>query len=281
MLTVRGLVAEMGLELAVGGDVADQLGGRADDALAAPLDDWIGNGDGREQGLCVRMQRPLVERVDRRLLDEAVAARELVPCDTRRLARAVDAVAGGSLIGWAVYHWRFGHRHRVRFGMKTGLAGLASLATIGGRIDIATARGLKFPLDLPAGDLDTLGVYAPVLTHWVDDRWLAHALDKACDYHLKQMFGLPIFFDAGLVVFLPIIFSVAKRFGGSVLMYALPSAGAFAAMHAIVPPHPGPVGAFVQRLCARMITEDLDDRSRWSAPINDDPLGHFLRSLNA
>jgi AcrR family transcriptional regulator len=39
----------------------------------------------------------------RRLLDDAVAARELVPCDTARLARAVDAVAGGSLIGWAVY----------------------------------------------------------------------------------------------------------------------------------------------------------------------------------
>lgn len=57
------------------------------------------------------------------------------------------------------------------------------------------------------------------------------------------LFGLPIFFDAGLVVFLPIIFAVAKRFGGSVLMYALPAAGAFAAMHAIVPPHPGPVTA--------------------------------------
>lgn len=36
-----------------------------------------------------------------------------------------------------------------------------------------------------------------------------------------------------------------------------------------------------QRLCARMITEDLDDRSRWGAPINDDPMGHFLRALNA
>ncbi|HYH73984.1 MAG TPA: GntP family permease [Nocardioides sp.] len=57
------------------------------------------------------------------------------------------------------------------------------------------------------------------------------------------LFGLPIFFDAGLVVFLPIIFSVAKRFGGSVLIYALPAAGAFASMHAIVPPHPGPVTA--------------------------------------
>lgn len=56
-------------------------------------------------------------------------------------------------------------------------------------------------------------------------------------------FGFPIFSDAGFVVFLPIIFSVARRFGGSVLSYALPSAGAFAVMHAFVPPHPGPVGA--------------------------------------
>ncbi|HEV7309210.1 GntP family permease [Ensifer sp.] len=57
------------------------------------------------------------------------------------------------------------------------------------------------------------------------------------------LFGFPIFFDAGLVVMLPIIFSVAKRFGGSVLLYALPSAGAFAVMHAFLPPHPGPVAA--------------------------------------
>ena len=57
------------------------------------------------------------------------------------------------------------------------------------------------------------------------------------------LFGFPIFFDAGLVVMLPIIFSVASRFGGSVLLYALPSAGAFAVMHAFLPPHPGPVAA--------------------------------------
>jgi gluconate:H+ symporter, GntP family len=57
------------------------------------------------------------------------------------------------------------------------------------------------------------------------------------------LFGFPIFFDAGLVVFLPIILTVARRFGGSVLLYALPAAGGFAAMHALVPPHPGPVAA--------------------------------------
>ena len=45
---------------------------------------------------------------------------------------------------------------------------------------------------------------------------------------------------------LPIILTVARRFGGNLLTYALPAAGAFAAMHAIVPPHPGPVAAAEQ-----------------------------------
>jgi len=57
------------------------------------------------------------------------------------------------------------------------------------------------------------------------------------------LFGFPIFFDAGLVVFLPIIFTVARRLGGNLLNYGLPAAGAFAVMHAFVPPHPGPVAA--------------------------------------
>ena len=38
----------------------------------------------------------------RALLDEAVAAGELVPCDTERLARAIGSLGGGSLIAWAV-----------------------------------------------------------------------------------------------------------------------------------------------------------------------------------
>ncbi len=39
----------------------------------------------------------------RALLDEAVIAKEIVPCDTARLARAISAMAGGSLISWAVF----------------------------------------------------------------------------------------------------------------------------------------------------------------------------------
>jgi AcrR family transcriptional regulator len=44
-----------------------------------------------------------IEAGYRALLDEAIAAGELRPCDTARLARAIGAMSGGSLIGWAVY----------------------------------------------------------------------------------------------------------------------------------------------------------------------------------
>ncbi len=37
------------------------------------------------------------------LLDEAIAVDELRQCDTARLSVAVDAIAGGALINWAIY----------------------------------------------------------------------------------------------------------------------------------------------------------------------------------
>jgi uncharacterized phage-associated protein len=40
------------------------------------------------------------------------------------------------------------------------------------------------------------------------------------------------------------------------------------------------LGAGWQSLCSRISVEDLDDRSQWSAPINDDPMAHFLRAVN-
>ncbi|MQA11946.1 MAG: GntP family permease [Pseudonocardiaceae bacterium] len=60
---------------------------------------------------------------------------------------------------------------------------------------------------------------------------------------VSLIFGFPIFFDAGLVVMLPIVFTLARRLGGGVLRYGLPAAGAFSVMHVFAPPHPGPVAA--------------------------------------
>lgn len=55
--------------------------------------------------------------------------------------------------------------------------------------------------------------------------------------------GFPIFFDAGLIVMLPIIFAIARRMNEPVLRYGIPAAGAFSVMHVFLPPHPGPVAA--------------------------------------
>lgn len=56
--------------------------------------------------------------------------------------------------------------------------------------------------------------------------------------------GFPMFFDAGLVMMLPIVFAVARRVSQSnVLLFGIPAAAAFSVMHVFLPPHPGPVTA--------------------------------------
>jgi hypothetical protein len=67
--------------------------------------------------------------------------------------KAVRVGTGVLLLAWAAYHWRFGHRHRVRFGMQTGLCGLAIWSFL-----MATAHGAGvmlwpalMPLCFPGG----------------------------------------------------------------------------------------------------------------------------------
>jgi hypothetical protein len=78
---------------------------------------------------------------------------------------AVRMGAGVGLIGWALYHWRFGHRHRVRFGMKVGLAGLAAWSFL-----MATAHGAGLmlwpalmPLCYPTGPIGAGPLWTAVM----------------------------------------------------------------------------------------------------------------------
>src|SRR5262245_44705427 len=38
--------------------------------------------------------------------------------------RTLSVVSGVTLVAWAIYHWTYRLRHRVRVGMRTGLVGL-------------------------------------------------------------------------------------------------------------------------------------------------------------
>ncbi len=63
--------------------------------------------------------------------------------------------------------------------------------------------------------------------------------------------SIPVFFDAGLIILIPLAFSLAKRTGRSSLYYAIPLLAGLAVGHAFIPPTPGPV------LVATMLGVDL------------------------
>ncbi|WP_017973592.1 GntP family permease [Actinopolyspora halophila] len=57
------------------------------------------------------------------------------------------------------------------------------------------------------------------------------------------VFGIPVFFDVGFIILVPLMYAVAARSGRSPVTIALPAIGGLAMMHAVLPPHPGPVAA--------------------------------------
>ena len=50
--------------------------------------------------------------------------------------------------------------------------------------------------------------------------------------------GLPIFFEVGFVLLVPIAFNVARRTGTSLLLVGLPMVAGLSVVHGLVPPHP-------------------------------------------
>ena len=57
------------------------------------------------------------------------------------------------------------------------------------------------------------------------------------------LIGLPMFFEVGLVLLMPVIILVARRSGLSLMRIAIPTLAGLSAMHGLVPPHPGPLVA--------------------------------------
>ena len=91
------------------------------------------------------------------------------------------------------------------------------------------------------------------ITEKIAEVILKHASDRMIPWAMTLVafiVGIPMFFEVGLVVMLPLIFSVARklesqaRFKGSAYVYVgVPVISALAAMHGMVPPHPGPLTA--------------------------------------
>jgi GntP family gluconate:H+ symporter len=61
--------------------------------------------------------------------------------------------------------------------------------------------------------------------------------------------GLPVFFQVGLVLLAPVLFTLAKQTGTPLVRLGLPLVAGLSAAHGLVPPHPGPLAA-IERLGA-------------------------------
>ncbi|XVQ82753.1 gluconate:H+ symporter [Microbispora siamensis] len=60
---------------------------------------------------------------------------------------------------------------------------------------------------------------------------------------IAVLIGLPMFFEIGLVLLIPVILLVARRSGRPLLLVAVPALAGLSVLHGLVPPHPGPLVA--------------------------------------
>ncbi len=60
---------------------------------------------------------------------------------------------------------------------------------------------------------------------------------------IAAIIGLPMFFEIGVVILVPIIILVGRRTGVSLMKIGIPALAGLSILHGLVPPHPGPVTA--------------------------------------
>ena len=53
--------------------------------------------------------------------------------------------------------------------------------------------------------------------------------------------AIPVFFDVGLIILIPLVYTLAQRASRSLLYYAIPLIAGLAVTHSFIPPTPGPV----------------------------------------
>ncbi len=60
---------------------------------------------------------------------------------------------------------------------------------------------------------------------------------------IAAILGLPLFFEVGVVLLVPVVILVAQRTGLSLMKVGIPALAGLSVLHGLVPPHPGPLTA--------------------------------------
>lgn len=96
-------------------------------------------------------------------------------------------------------------------------------------------------------------VLGAILGKWMEETGAAHCITQSLvkKFGLKNiqwavmltglLVGIPMFYNAGFVVLVPLIFSLAAETGLPLLYLAMPMAASLSVTHGLLPPHPSPV----------------------------------------
>ncbi|MFE0748939.1 GntP family permease [Gordonia sp. NPDC058843] len=138
------------------------------------------------------------------------------------------------------------------------------LALIGGGATVGIVAGESIPTVLESftagfgttaagvGILIALGaMFAKLLADSggadeIVDTIVGHASPRMLPWAMAlvgAIIGLPMFFEIGLVLLMPVIYLVARRSGLGLIPIGIPALAGLSAMHGFVPPHPGPLVA--------------------------------------
>ncbi|MGO1826472.1 MAG: GntP family permease [Corynebacterium variabile] len=58
---------------------------------------------------------------------------------------------------------------------------------------------------------------------------------------LAMLLGIPLFFEVGIVLLIPVVILAARRSNLPLILLGVPALAGLSALHALVPPHPGPL----------------------------------------
>ena len=131
-------------------------------------------------------------------------------------------------------------------------------------VSIVTGLLLKMPLSkllvtIQTGIGSTLGsvaiviVLGAIMGKWMEESGAAHRITQTLvkKFGVKNiqwavmltglMVGIPMFYNAGFVVLVPLVFALAAETGLPLLYLAMPMAASLSVTHGLLPPHPSPV----------------------------------------
>src|SRR3954469_13004115 len=102
--------------------------------------------------------------------------------------------------------------------------------------------GLLIALGAMIGGLLTASGGADTVVTRIVDRVSPRALPWAMG-GVAALIGIPLFFEIGVVLLIPVVLLVARRSDQPVLRVGIPALAGLSVLHGFVPPHPGPLVA--------------------------------------